>query len=856
MGGTKTIRKNFTSFRGRDLRSSDLIRDSNNAIDFRNLVVTKDSSIATRFGNKVVREDGEYLGLFNYAYSDRTSGAVAEEIISIADNLYKRRTNYFTVLYTGTGFAYLSLVLDPNSLTFKFVITENDNTVFNYDLGTGKEVSPVTLSALATAINGVASGLFSVGTSPWGLFPWGESAWGVEIISNFPAAFLPLTPSLTLTTGGGTLTYYDKVVINSPIANVFAAYFAGRGDTDFEHASFCNYHDTLLIAAGGYHFLQKYDGQNVYRVGIPEATTTLNPVNAGSGAVEAGDHSYIYFYKQVDNRGNIVEGVESLPETITLSGNAKVGLTIPSISATSGFNTGAAQVSGAQIAVTHIVVHAGHTFHIGDTAYYFDGISGGYVARTISGTTSTSITVSGESTTVADGAIISNNLRVVIARTVVGGADYYIIEELPNNPFSTTSLYLDNTADADLGAQYFFPLKDHNLLTDKPKYVITHQGLIVVGGMAEEPNTVKWSTSDSPESFPTATNSDDLPSSVGGVSGIFVNGDNLFAGKPTSIYVFTGTLDDSSFRVDKVNEGAIGIACHNATQDVGNGSIFLSNRGWWLMQGGGSLIEVGQPMNKIFYDPPTTASQTLVLKRSVAVFDPSTEEYLCFIPTESGIGTGRYVNTNALVYSFDVYNKSWGDYDGVNMGGGACISNQELFWQTKTLNASVAVVGNLYKKNNTGTQYDFIDHTSAITSKFGTPWEDGRSEGQNSISSTIGEPSMLKFSPRLRIYNLSTAVIVAPYTILVTTELNYVKGNTDTKLLYAFNAGNSLGGWGYFPWGSIWGSPRSVLPMPKKLKNTKFNALRFVFTHNAPNARMVITGWDFEMVACYRREMI
>lgn len=835
---TKTIRKNFNSFRGRDLRSSDLTRGADYAIDLDNVIFTKNSALATRAGNKIVAPAGQFTGLFDYIYSNTTTGATEEEILSLDENLRRRRSNTFTVAYTpgAATMSFLSIKLyDAGGGPFFYALVTEDesqspNTSNNYIyLGTGLEASPITLADLKTQIEGIAAG-YSVTIS-------GDT--------TIPAAFLPITTDRDLLSGSVALTYYDWQDVNSTVTDPFTDYNDARGDEDFENASHCNFQDDLIIATG-YTTLQKYDGQTVYRVGLPQPVSSVANNNyatdSGGGSGPNGTYSYTYVYKQVDNRGNITESKQCQADTVTVVDNT-INVVVDNILAGTGFNTNCAQVNGAQATVNTITVDAGHTLKVGDTAYFLDNVTAAYVTRGVTAIGATTVTVDGAPVTVSDNIPISNNLRIEIFRTAAAGADYFLVAEIPNNSLTATQTYADSKTDLQLGAQFFIPDRSHDLLDVMPKYVISHEGVLVCSGSFDNPNTVYYSDIEDLESFPEATNQFDITSTIaGGVTGLVSDQEHLIVGKRFSLFVVSGSLADSNFRVEKIGEGNTGIACHNASADIGTGVIILSEHGWWLITRGVDVLEIGAPINSIFFDVPYDESVAFRLKRAFGVYNPHSEQYICFLPTESGTGLARYVNGNSQIHVFDNYKKGWIRWTGPNMGGGLIVAEEALWWQSRIDNSGTT--GTLFKEHTSGTEHDYADHNEPINLVLGCQWEDG------------GEPAQFKYIPRMRVYNITPTVFQTAFTLTVTTELDYRLGIPDTTFTIPFNQGTSSGGWGLFPWGQdAWGSPVTIAPRPRKLRNKKFRALRFVMSHGEWNERAVITGWEYELIFSYEASM-
>ena len=567
MSGRVSIRKNFAGFLGRDTRSTDLTRPPEAAIEFSNADFLKDGTLTNRTGGKILASDAQFLGVFNYAYSDQSTGETRQEIISISDSLYKKRSNTLTITYTGSGNpVQLNIKLDASTATFKATIVENTTTVLNYDLGTGLETSPITLANLITQINAISG--FSASASG---------------ITTIPAAFLPTSLYLDLANPPktATITYYDWQTINSTVSTPFASYYAARGDSEFRHASAINVQDCLFIATGK-EYLHKFDGQTVYRVGAPEPTAA--PTVATAAGALAGTYRYISTHIQYDNQGNIVEGTESDQSANITPATNSINVTVSNVQAGSGYNTNcalfAANAAVAPVSglVTLTVQNTPHTMKAGDTAYFYNRALSQYKTYTVSSvTTTTLVLVSTDTITTNNNDVCSNNLRTAIYRTKNGGIDFFLVAEIPNNSFAATQVYNDNAADTALGAQYLYPEQDHDALAVKPNFVVVHQGVVVVSGILNEPNTVYYSSGDGVEYFPLASNSFDIPSTTyGSVTGIGSLQDHLLVGKRNSLYAASGDLAEGAFRVEKISEGRLGIASHNTICDMGRGLVYLS----------------------------------------------------------------------------------------------------------------------------------------------------------------------------------------------------------------------------------------------------------------------------------------
>ncbi len=823
----RVIVKNFNNFLGRDTRSSDLVRDRNYAIEFQNARVVKEDSCLNREGAKIRAANAQFTGLYTYHYSNTTTGADQQELVSLSDNLYKKVNGQFKVEYSGSAsLCFISILLSEVDNCFCCLITEDGVEVFNYSLGTGLESSPVTLANLKTQIDALS----------------GFSATITGASTSTPAAFLPVVVQQGLISADLEAPVYYWQQVNR-VNSIFSNYYSNRGADEFELAS-CESVSNCLYIATGYNFLHKYDGQNVYRAGLPIPSAAATGSLTGTGITDA-NIKYIYLYKQVDNQGNEILGVDSDPSANFSPSNQSVQLTLQTVQAASGYNTNCALVNGNQTGVTTITVtNSPHTLRIGDTAYFLNRVSGQYVERRITNTTSTSITIEGTGVNVNNSDVISCNLRIAIYRSTNGGNLYYRVAEIPNNSFASTQTYTDGLLTASLGAQYFPPTRERDVLEVKPRYLKVHQNLLIAAGAPETPNTWYFSSDESPEYFPAESNFEDIKDRSGGaIRGIGSDQEHLCIGTDRAIYVVTGDIYEGTARQEKLGK-AIGFGCHNSIVDMEDRIIFLSKNGFYQIQGGFNLQEIGAPINSMFRNPSLSDARQPKIKRAMAVRLDDNDEYVCFIPTETGSGTARYANNASTVQVFDSFHGSWSEWTGLNMGGGMTVFNNKLFFQSRREDPSLTVTGNLWESHSQGNAYDYADHTQPIAFKLGTQWIDG------------GEPSVFKVFLWLKLYNLLRAQLSASYTITVSVERDFRKDVEWFRFPIDFSAqGGSGVGWGLEMWSFFpWGNPKREL-LKKKLRSGKAQSLRYVMTAAELHKKIAISAWETVVTAPYANDM-
>lgn len=208
---------------------------------------------------------------------------------------------------------------------------------------------------------------------------------------SLPAAFLQLLePTIIPSDEMYTIDYWYWEQVNSTQNPPFpgSANVEYQNSPDFEIASMAVFDDVIYIA-NGRDYPQKYDGQTVYRAGMPlgkrpvsfadNATFDSKPFSGGNV------FEYAITYEQVDNRGHIVEGeISEIRQHTVGAGNFAIDVTMLNLQSSIGSNWNtnfALAVGGVSTAYgpdvngfyyNFVDVAALYTLKIGDTAYYAD----------------------------------------------------------------------------------------------------------------------------------------------------------------------------------------------------------------------------------------------------------------------------------------------------------------------------------------------------------------------------------------------------------------------------------------------------------------------------------------------------
>lgn len=314
----------------------------------------------------------------------------------------------FTVS-NGTSTQRNVLSTTPTSITFDgSAVSVLDgvyiNQFFDIPFRKGFDVSsPYLISTFISTITDPTNGIFGLQVA-------------INGDSNYPAAFLQIIEPIIIDSNSTfVIDYWYWQQINSTVTPPLpgSANVKYQNSPNFENASTAVFDDVIYIA-NGWDYPQKYDGQTVYRAGMPqgvrpsEADNTTSPVQP---FVMGNVYEYAITYEQIDNRGHLIEGEISPVRSHTVAAaTAAIDVTIPNIQPGTGWNTnGALAVGGAATVYgpdsngfyyDFVSLNSGFTLKIGDSAYYLDE-----TGAIINGTTANILTIpvlSGHSIVVGD----------------------------------------------------------------------------------------------------------------------------------------------------------------------------------------------------------------------------------------------------------------------------------------------------------------------------------------------------------------------------------------------------------------------------------------------------------------------
>lgn len=253
------------------------------------------------------------------------------------------------------------------------------NQFFEFMFGKGFDISsPYLISQYITALTDPTTGVPGLTIA-------------VNGDTNLPAAFLQIVEPIVIDQNTPFVMdywYWEKV--NSTISPPFpgSANVKFQNSKDFENASMAAFDDVIYIA-NGFDYPQKYDGQTVYRAGMPigvRPTVVDDTTSYPSKPFATGEiYEYAITYEQIDAKGHIVEGeISEIFSYTVVAGPIASDVTVTNLISmiSKNWNTDFAIATGGT-ATSYgpdvngyyydlVDLTAGFTLKIGDSAYYAD----------------------------------------------------------------------------------------------------------------------------------------------------------------------------------------------------------------------------------------------------------------------------------------------------------------------------------------------------------------------------------------------------------------------------------------------------------------------------------------------------
>lgn len=829
--------KSFTNFSGLDLRSSDLLRQKGAATailnaDFRDtgaLNKRKGYKIRSRFDLGASGVAGN--GLYSFDDINIDTGASTSQLLAVGKNLFRLDEETITITHSPSGAAEVptfSIKLNESSNVMEFILYEDGNAVSTVGLGTGRGAGDKIVSDLITDIGGVTRFSCSSATSS----------------GNEKAAFIPTQTDVQFNSNTATfkVSYWTTVPVPASSTLVpFTTHYGNMSQADFENASFQELNNVCYIS-NGYDNLMKYDGNRVYRAGLPKATFSTVTDNAIAGDFDVGfECFYSVEYEYTDAKGNVITGELGTYDHTVAADSTAINVNVNTLSVTSHFNTDQGTVYLNQSGVNTINIDAGHAFQVDDYVYLDDGVSSSIVSRRITATTATSITIDGDAVNVLDNEIISC-VKVVLWRNGLPAASSvstdlrYLVDEKVNNTGAGALAFVDSTLDRTTAVQLIEPVKPHTL-PPKGKYLSSWRGQLLIGGKVDSVTSVYYSDIDSPEYFP-LDNEFKVNISITGLGTL----DNiLFVFQEHAISGITGDLSEDNISVNEISREGIGCSAHHTIQEVQGRVWFLSDEGVFSINQNGLKEESSQ------IKPKFGPSNPFSFKQSVAINSTKDDKYILVMPKLTNASGDELASDDedSEVYVFDYFRGAWLQWSKFNFMGGITTYNNNLYFLQKITNASSVTNFDSYlvQVSQQNTEYDYADHEVATAFSYSTHWE------------ALGDPSIWKKFLRIKMHALDTSINTFESDSFVLTVSAQHDYKLDTVASISIDFSGGALGWGLGPWGQFpWGEPR-LLSAKNKLASKKVKSHRLNFSNSVVHENVLISGYELQIVTPYREGM-
>jgi hypothetical protein len=851
--------KRYQNFFGVDYKTNDLDFADQFATEVDNVSFSASGTLEKRKGIQAYAEPGAKFGIFTYNRIDE-DGVEQAEVLGCSNTVSKLSTTTLTVTYSGANpVVNFSLFYDPADEEFCAHIEEGTTVKLNQLLGVGRdEAVPYTVAQLKTAIDSIVGGLFSATIS-------GDS--------SVPAAFLKTTKVTSFASSAIAVsaTYWDSINVSPQTlkAGPLQGSETNKNEANFQNVTSAQLQNCIYFS-NGYDPVLKYDGQNLYRAGLPPASDGSTGAFAitASGAAGPGSPAVpnVYVWRQqfiqIDNNGNQIEGnTSNSPEynlqEPTLSPLNTVTVTVTNIQAGSGFNTNCALIT-ATATGTAIPVSVGHTMKAGDTAYLWNTATSSYETRSVISVGATTVTVNSPisytNSVTNNQNVISNNLRIRILRNKnsnlsipgVSPTLWFEVIEIPNNSFTANSTFGDTTPDASLFTQFLEPATDRS--PPQPgKYISAYQNLMVTAGNIESPNEVSFSDVANPEYFPRVAAQFTVTNLQGDIiSGIHPSTESFIIFQKRAIHAVTGDVPNQNFRVDILTQD-IGCASHASIQDLRGTIVFLSNVGPRVMSGNalprglGSAIgnELNSRIDPLFLQVGKPEEELFRTQRAIGFNDRKNERYLLYVPAETVESGERFANENSRVLVYDYTRDAWISWSNLNMHGGITSFNEdkEIYFverrDSDLVIPTTDIKHYLYRFLDTNTFLDYEDHDEPVALTYKSKWE------------FMGETALLKNFLRIRVY--SAELIDSDFILDIETEKDFTADSPVSICSLDFGSvGYGDGAWDTGPWGD----PSSPA-IKHKLSNGRAISLRVIFKNSEAQKNIAITGYELEVALPY-----
>jgi hypothetical protein len=458
-----------------------------------------------------------------------------------------------------------------------------------------------------------------------------------------------------------------------------------------------------------------------------------------------------------------------------------------------------------------------------------EGVISSHVIETASGTGEainvTYTELAGSAGWDVDGTLVYNIWRTDDSADATDASLYYLIRTAAHGdtiPYKDTGIVE--------GAEFIVPIRAPQL-PPKTRYCDTWRGQLILSGDILNVDTTYYSDVASPEYFPAASNSFIVDNKITGIKAL----DNtLYVFEENAINAITGDLAADNFQVDPASRSGVGCLAHHTIVEVLGSLFFLSDRGIYSINAAsGSPEFVGEPVS-----PKFSKLNPFTFKQAVAYNWRASDKYIIYMPVLP-TDPSYSIDTTSEVYVFDYFRSSWLKWTQFNFLGGISELNGDLYFSKRVTGAR-----HVCRVLQTGTTFDYADHTESIVWSYKANWE------------TLNEPSQWKKFLRIKMHSYDVTINDFEsqiFSVVVKQEIDWNSGKTTLVGTLDFSGG--VLGWGLDPWGQFpWGMAR-LKQLKRKLMSKKAKSIRMIFENSNIHENVLISGYELQAAASYRNMM-
>lgn len=585
-------------------------------------------------------------------------------------------------------------------------------------------------------------------------------------------------------------------------------------EAETENCSFASLNEVVYIS-NGLDNVKKYDGQYVYRAGVPNA---VDPNAVGDEQYDSSNQ-YMYLFEYTDYKGNIISGE---PRYIDAANIATFDFPAADDPIFEGFDT----LSSFDLE-WQSVNNQDLSYTPAEAQYKIEKL--------------------------AD----EKRMRIKIYDN--GGSTnrlHYLAYDLGvmDTSFRLSDLGFTSFASEDDTNLAYQPDDKRHDPPPKGRYLATFKNCLVISGQYENANNVQYSLPFSTstleigsEYFPSEDNAVIVESKEGNrITAMYPFRDVIYIFHDSSISLLSGdigVLETPSVRSIS-QEAGVGCVANTSIQELNGQVVFLSSKGFYSLYNTVQVRKFSEIIDNLFID---TSSLNRQLNRSISFIWEEKELFISIIPELTfEQSSGKYIlnKDNSLLLAYDYSKDAWLRWDNIEFTGGAANFDNEVYFSKIDTSSNYK----LCKMSNDNVAEDYSDEGSAINFYYETNWE------------SLNQPSIPKKFLRLKMHFMDVDKDFENdgFSLKIAICKDYIQGEAasiNIDLEDVFNKGWGEFSWGSDTWGGNWGGGVNNIFVKHKLPNFKAKSLKLIFSNSDNNQNIFINNWEYELANTYSQEI-